>query len=91
MAELERQAESTCREARDRTIEVAVARAEGQHVEERATMAEQGLEVARAHQAETEVELRVSLANTKVALQEALAALDPERTALESAEKALEV
>ena len=31
------------------------------------------------------------MANIEVALQEALAALDPERAALESAEKALEV
>ena len=40
---------------------------------------------------ETEAELRASLANTEVALREALVALDPERAALESAEKALEV
>ena len=46
---------------------------------------------ARARQAETKAELRASLANTEVALQEALAALDLEHAALESAEKALEV
>ncbi|XP_066320512.1 uncharacterized protein [Miscanthus floridulus] len=85
------QSESTCHESRDQAAEAASARAEGQRAEERATTAEQGLEAARARQAETEAELRVSLANTEVALQEALAALDPERTALESAEKALEV
>ncbi|XP_066314340.1 uncharacterized protein [Miscanthus floridulus] len=91
VAELERRVESACRESRDWAAEAAVAWAEGQRVEERATMAEQGLEAARAHQIETEPELRASLANTEVALQEALAALDLERAALESAEKALEV
>jgi len=35
--------------------------------------------------------LWASLVNIEVVLQEALAALDPERVALESAEKALEV
>ncbi|XP_066308055.1 uncharacterized protein [Miscanthus floridulus] len=91
MAELERRAESACRESRDRAVEVAVARAEGQHAEERATTAEKGLEAANARQEKTEAELRASLANTEVALQEALAALDLERAALESVEKALEV
>ncbi|XP_066316146.1 uncharacterized protein [Miscanthus floridulus] len=91
MVELERRAESACREARDQTAEAAMVRAEGRRVEEWATTAEQGLKAARAHQTETEAELRASLANTEVSLQEALAALDPERAALESAEKALEV
>ena len=68
MAELERRAESACRESWDRAAEAAVARAEGQRVEERATAAEQGLKAARARQAETEAELRASLANTEVAL-----------------------
>ena len=69
----------------------------GQHVAERATTAEQALEATKAHQTETEAELQVSLASTKTALQEVLAALGPERSALaservtlESARKALE-
>ena len=48
--------------------EAAAVRAEGQHVEERATAAEQGLEAARTHQAETKAELQASLVNTEVAL-----------------------
>ena len=48
MAELERRVEFACREARDRMTEAATARAKGQCAEERATAAEQGLEVARA-------------------------------------------
>ena len=48
--------------------EAAAARAEGQRAEEWVTAAEQGLEAARARQAETKVELRVSLANIKVAI-----------------------
>ncbi|XP_066320772.1 uncharacterized protein [Miscanthus floridulus] len=91
VAELEHRAESACRESRDQAAEAAAARAEGQRAEEWATVAEQGLEAARARQAEIEAELRASLANTEVALREALAALDPERATLESAEKALEV
>jgi len=71
MAELERWAESACRESRDRAAEAATARAEGQRAEERATAADQGLEAARARQVETEAELRASLVNTEVALQEA--------------------
>ncbi|XP_066361478.1 uncharacterized protein [Miscanthus floridulus] len=90
MAELEHRAESACRESRDRAAEAAAAQAEGQRAVERATVAEQGLEAARAHQAETEARLWESLANTKAALEEALAALDPERADLESAQKALE-
>ena len=66
-------------------------RAEGQRAVERATAAEQGLEAAKVHQAETEAGLRTSLASTEAALREALAALEPERAALESAQKALEV
>ena len=91
MAELEHRVESAYRESWDRAVEAATAPAEGQRVEERVTAAEQGLKVARARQVETEAELRVSLANTEVALPEALAALNPECAALESAEKALEV
>ena len=68
MAELERRMESACRESWDQAAEAATVRAEGQRVEDRATVAEQGLKAARAHQAETEAELRASLANTKVAL-----------------------
>ena len=62
--------------------EAAAARAEGQRAEEWVTAAEQGLEAARTRQAETEVELWASLANTEVALQEALVTLDPERAHL---------
>ena len=47
--------------------------------------------MVKACQAETEAGLWASLANTEVVLQEALAALDPKRATLESAEKALEV
>ena len=48
MAELERRAESGCRDSRDRAAEVAPARVEGQRAEERATTTGQGLEAARA-------------------------------------------
>ncbi|XP_066311608.1 uncharacterized protein [Miscanthus floridulus] len=91
VAELERRVEFACRESRDRVAEAAAARAEGQRAEEWATATKQGLEAARAHQAEIEAELQASPANTEVTLREALAALDPERAALESVEKALEV
>ena len=64
--------------------------AEGQRAAERATAAEQGLEAVKVHQEETEAGLRTSLANTEEALQEALAALEPEWTTLESTQKALE-
>ena len=57
---------------------------------ERLTAAEQGLEAAKVRQEETEAGLRLSLANTKAALQEALAALEPEQAALERAQEALE-
>ena len=70
---------------------------EGQRAVERATAAEQGLEVVKARQAETEAGLRTSLANTEAALLESLAALESqqaalvfERGALESTRKALE-
>ena len=62
---------------------------EGQHAAERATATEQGLEAVKVRQEETEAGLRASLANTEAALQEALAALEPERATLESAQKAL--
>ena len=58
---------------------------EGQRAAERATAAKQGLEAAKARQAETEVGLWTSLANTEAALRESLAALEPERAALVSA------
>ena len=64
---------------------------EGQRVAERVTVAEQGLEAAKARQAETEAGLQTSLANTEAALRESLVALEPEWAALESAWKALEV
>ena len=82
MAELEHRVESACCESQVRTAE---ARAEGQRAAERATAAEQGLEAAKARHEEIEAGLRTSLANTKVALQEALVALEPERAALERA------
>ena len=84
MAELERRAESACRESQIRTAEAAAARAEGQRATERATVAEQGLEAAKAHQAKTEAGLRTSLANTEAALRESLVALEPEQAALVS-------
>ncbi|XP_066354591.1 uncharacterized protein [Miscanthus floridulus] len=97
MAELEHWVEATCRESQDQAIEAATAWAEGQRAAEWATTAEQGLEAAKVHQAETEVGLRASLANTEAALQEVLAALELEQialasewAALESARKALE-
>ncbi|XP_066320649.1 uncharacterized protein [Miscanthus floridulus] len=90
MAELDRRVESACHGSQVRATEVAVARAEEQRVVERATAAEQGLEAAKVHQAETKAGSRTSLASTEVALQVALAALEPERAALESAQKALE-
>ena len=85
MAELERRVESACRESQVRVAEVAVARAEGQRAVERATAVEQGLEAAKVRQAETEAGLRTSLASIEAALQEALAALEPERATLERA------
>ena len=64
---------------------MAAARAEGQRAAERAIAAEKGLKAAKVRQEETEAGLRTSLANTEAALQEALAALEPERAALERA------
>ena len=69
---------------------MAAAWAEGQRAVERGTAAEQGLEATKVRQEEIEAGLRTSLANTEVALQEALVALEPERAALESTQKALE-
>ena len=70
----------------------------GKRAVEQATAAEQGLEAAKAHQAETEVGLWTSLADTEAALQESLVALESkgaalmsEQSSLESARKALEV
>ena len=64
MAELELQLASAYRESQDRAAEVIAAWVEGQRVAERATTTEQGLEVAKVHQAETKAGLRTSLANT---------------------------
>ena len=64
---------------------MAAAWAEGQRAAERAIAAEQGLKVAKVRQEETEAGLRTSLANTEATLQEALAALEPERATLERA------
>ena len=89
-AELEHRVESARHESQDWVADSAAARVEGQRAAERATAAEQGLEVMKACQAETEVELRASLASTEMALQEALAALEPERSALASEQVALE-
>ena len=47
MAELERRAESACRESQVWTAEAAAARAEGHRAAERATAAEQRLEAAK--------------------------------------------
>ena len=48
VAELERQLASAHHESQDRAAEAIVARAEGQHVAERATAAEQGLKAVKA-------------------------------------------
>ena len=48
MAELEHQLESAHHESQDWAAEATMARAEGKHVAERATAAEQGLEAAKA-------------------------------------------
>ena len=66
-------------------------RAEEQRVAELATAAEQGLEAAKAHQAETEVMLRKSLVDTEAALQGALETLEAEWSALASEQNALEL
>ena len=65
--------------------------AKGQRAAEQVTAVEQGLEVAKARQAETEAGLRTSLVNTEAALQESLAALESERAALVSERGALEL
>ena len=59
-------------------------RAEEQRAVERVTVAERGLEAAKARQAETEVGLQKSLADTEAALQKSLETLEPEQNALES-------
>ena len=76
--ELERRAESTCRESQVRTAEVATARVEGQRAAKQAAATDQGLEAAKARHEEIKARLQTSLANTEVVLQEALAALEPE-------------
>ncbi|XP_066317328.1 uncharacterized protein [Miscanthus floridulus] len=86
----ERRVESACRESQVRVAEAATARVEGQRAAEQETAVEQRLEAARVRQEETEVGLRMFLANTEAALQEALAALEPEWATLESTQKALE-
>ena len=72
-------------------------RAEEQRAAERAAAAEQGLEAAKARQAETEAGLQKSLEDIEAALQKSLETLESERialvserSALESARKALE-
>ena len=70
---------------------MTTASVEGQRAAERAATAEQGLEAAKAHQAETEVGLWTSLADTEAALQESLVALESERSALVSERSALEL
>ena len=52
--------------------------AEWQRVAERATTAEQGLEVVKALQVETEVGLRTSLEDTETAVQKSLEILESE-------------
>ena len=89
--ELRHQLESACRESQDWVAEATGARAMELRAVERATTAERGLEAAKVCQAETEAGLWTSLANTEAALQEALAALEPERATLERVQKALEV
>ena len=64
---------------------------EEQRVVEWATAAEQGLEAAKAHQAETEAGLQKSLVDTEVALEESLDALESERSALVLERNALEL
>ena len=59
-------------------------RAEEQHAAERATVAERGLEAAKAHQVKTKAELRMSLADTEAALQKSLETLELEQSALVS-------
>ena len=80
MAELECRVESACHESQ---VWAATAREEGQRAAEQATAAEQGLEAAKVRQEEIEAGLQTSLVNTKAALQEAMAALESERAALE--------
>ena len=91
MAELERQLAFAHCESQDREAEATVAWVEGQRVVEQATTTEQGLEAAKARQADTGVGLRTSLVDTKVALQESLVALESERGTLVSEWSALEL
>ena len=90
MAELERQLAFAHCESQDREAEATVAWVEGQRVVEQATTTEQGLEAAKARQAETEAGLWTSLVETEVVLQKSMETLESERSALESARKALE-
>ena len=48
-AELERRAESACRESQVRKAEAVMARAKGQRAAEQATATEQGLEAVKVH------------------------------------------
>ena len=57
MAKLEHELESAQHESQDRAAEVTMARAVEQLAVERATVAERGLEAAKARQAETEATL----------------------------------
>ena len=70
---------------------MTVVKAEGQCAAERATATEQGLEAAKACQAEIEAGLRTSLADTEAALQKSLETLESERSALVSERNALEL
>ena len=82
MAELERELESARRESQDRVAKVTGAQAAELLAVERVTTVERGLE------AEIEVALQKSLANTEAALQSSLETMETERKALESERKA---
>ena len=69
VTELKRELESACHESQDRAVEVTKAWVVELFVAERATTAERGLEVAKACQVKTEVELWKSLEDAEVALQ----------------------
>jgi len=91
MAELEHQLESAHHESQDWVPEVTAVRVEEPHAAERAIAAERGLEATKARQAETEVGLRKSLADTEVVLQKSRETLELERSALVSERNALEL
>ena len=76
MAELEHQLASARCESQDRVAEATTTRVEGQRVAEWVTDAKQGLEAAKARQAETKAGLQTSLAETEVALRKSLETLE---------------